>query len=99
MKHNIDDTIKCFKVRSVVKEYTQTYEIDYTKIFAPITKINTARVLLSLAKLRLAITTTWCEACFLHGELFEEIYIDLPPRCMIQKRYSQKVCRLKKLFV
>ncbi|XP_072062323.1 uncharacterized protein [Arachis hypogaea] len=33
---------------------------------------------------------------FLHGELSEEVYMDLPPRCMIPENYTQKVCILKK---
>ena len=33
---------------------------------------------------------------FLHGELSEEIYMDLPPGCSRLERLNQKVCKLKK---
>lgn len=49
MKHNADGSIEHYKERLVAKRYTQTYGIDYAKTLAPISKLNTFRVLLSIA--------------------------------------------------
>ncbi|RVX19140.1 Retrovirus-related Pol polyprotein from transposon RE1 [Vitis vinifera] len=97
MKYKAYGSIERFKARLVAKGYTQTYEIDYTETFAPVAKINTIRVLLSLAaNLDWPLQQFDEKNVFLLGELSEEVYMDLPPGCMVSEKQCQKVCKLKK---
>ena len=48
-KYMLDGTLKRYKARPVAKGFTQTYGIDYLETFAPLAKLNTVRILLSLA--------------------------------------------------
>ena len=64
VKYKVDDTIESYKARLVAKGYTQTYKIDYQETFAPVAKINTICVLLSLVVNLDWPPTNRCQECF-----------------------------------
>ncbi|RVX12571.1 Retrovirus-related Pol polyprotein from transposon RE1 [Vitis vinifera] len=96
VKHNPDGSINRFKARLVAKGFTQSYGIDYEETFAPVAKLNSIRVLLSVA-----VNLDWnlhqldVKNAFLNGELEEEAYMKIPPS-METPENSGKVCKLRK---
>ena len=49
IKHKADGTIERYKARLMAKDYSQSYGVDYQEMFAPVAKLNTLRIFLSLA--------------------------------------------------
>jgi hypothetical protein len=96
VKYNSDGTVERYKARLVAKGYTQTYSIDYLEIFAPVAKMNTVRILLSLAtQFSWPIHQFDVKNAFLHCDLAEEISMEIPPR-FASRLEKGMVCKLKK---
>ena len=96
VKYNPDGKVERYKARLVAKGFTQTFGIDYSETFAPVAKLNSIRIPLSLA-----VNFNWplyqldIKNAFLNGELVEEVYIELPPR-FFDDQGNKKVCKLNK---
>lgn len=48
-KLNLDSFVNKFKAMYVVNVYTQMFEVDFSKTFASIAKLDTVRMLLAIA--------------------------------------------------
>jgi len=85
-----------YKARLVAKGYNQQYGVDYAKIFAPVARLDTIRMVISFAAHQnWLIYQLDVKSAFLHGEISEEVFVDQPPGYE-QKGEETKVYRLKK---
>lgn len=78
----------------VAKEFAQTYKIDYQETFAPVAKINSIQVLLSLAVNFNRAHQLDVNDTFLNGDLEEEVFMTLSPG-FEEKLGIDKVCKSK----
>jgi hypothetical protein len=95
-KHNEQGVVVKNKARLVVKGYAQRRGIDYDEVFAPLTRLDTVRLLISLAALKgWEVHHMDVKSAFLNGDLREEVHVE-QSKGFIKKGSEYKVHKLNK---
>ena len=95
LKHDDEKLLK-YKVRLVVKGFSQKQGIDFDEMFSLVVKMCSIRVILGLAaSMNLELEQLDVKIAFLHGDLNEEIFMEQPEGFKV-KRKENMVCKLKK---
>ena len=79
LKRDADGKISRFKARLVARGFTQVYGTDYLDTYAPVTRLETIRLLFALAAEKdWEIRQIDVKTAYLNGKLDEEIFMEPP---------------------
>jgi hypothetical protein len=96
-KYALNGSVERHKAQLVSKGFSQVEGIDYNETFAPVAKMNSICLVLSLATShKWEVHQMDVKSTFLHEDLQEEIYMEQPPGYVHND--SSLVCLLKKSF-
>ncbi|KAM2503789.1 hypothetical protein PS1_037777 [Malus domestica] len=97
-KKNANGEVERYKARLMANGYSQRVGIDYDEVFAPVARLETIRLLISLAaQNKWKIQQMDVKSVFLNGVLEEEVYIQQSTGYEI-KGHEDKVMKLKKVI-
>lgn len=95
IKRDDNGNIERYKARLVAKGYSQKKNYDYTETYAPVARITTFRIMLSIAnQFKYTIHQMDVKTAFLNGNLKEVIYMYQPEG--FEEGDRNMVCRLQK---
>jgi hypothetical protein len=85
IKLNEHREVNKYKAHLVAKGYTQQHGMDYTKVFAPVARMDTIRLVIALAaQKRWFMFQLDVKSFFLHDELNEEVYVEQPSSYIVK---------------
>ena len=86
-----------YKAHLVAKGYTQFYDIDYLETFAPMGRMTMVRILIALVAIfGWKLQQFDVKNAFLHGDLEEEVFMEIPPGFTHEGDGKTQICKLKK---
>lgn len=78
-KLNQDGTVEQRKARLVARGFSQLPGVDFDETFAPVVRLNSIRIVLSLAaQCNMKIHQLDVMTVYLNGELEEQIFMEIP---------------------
>ena len=96
VKRDENGNIAKYKACLVAKGYVQHLGIDFEEVFAPVARLESVRLLLTIAAhYDWGVHHMDVKSAFSNGELQEEVYVQQPPG-FVDDKYKYKVLRLHK---
>ena len=79
VKYGANGEVTCYKAQLIARGFTQIHGLDYSETFAPVTRLETLRLLLGIAvKEDWEVRQIDVKNTYLYGDLDEEIFMDAP---------------------
>lgn len=100
LKKDAEGKVIKHKARLVAKGYAQERGVDFDEIYAPVTRLETVRLLLALAaKNELQVHHLDVKTAFLNGEISEDVYVTQPEGFEKKGKENMVYKLLKALYV
>ena len=97
IKYLANGEIERYKTRLVAKDYTQEFGVDFHDTFFPVAKGVTVKAVFALAASKQwTVSQLDINNVFLHGDLDEKVYMNIPLGYVLPPNSLDLVCKLVK---